>query len=425
MQFLLLIMILVFFVSDMFNLDFSLGPGVSVKNAMLSLLALALAIRFLLSSEKLKLQLPDLLGAFIFLFAYALLTFVIVGAFIKYPNYNVLASAAQLKGSIVDPALLVGLFVYGVNSDREAETFIKTLAGGLAIANGISIGNAFGLFHIGVNVIGDAGDEAGRVFGSFGHANETAALIVCFLPIYVAATISSKGLARTTWIAAGIVSISMLVLTGSRGAFLGLIVGGALATILCRAYLPIRRVVSWVAIGLAIALPILVIVEIKFGGVFLSRISELLLEPGQRGGDRTAIWLPPINRMMDSPLSLITGFGWNAYSAMGFYFAAHNHYLLLWFELGLAGLAAYLAIIWRVLSTALAGVKRASTDPTNYLLAFVFGMVMLSVAIFFTLLSHPWPYIWAYVGLVMRLAINVTGEPRNVSAWAPSEGRRS
>jgi hypothetical protein len=46
----------------------------------------------------------------------------------------------------------------------------------VATANAVAIGNVVGVFNIGFTVIGTEGNLAGRVYG---HANETAALIVC------------------------------------------------------------------------------------------------------------------------------------------------------------------------------------------------------------------------------------------------------
>jgi O-antigen ligase len=138
-----------------------------------------------------------------------------------------------------------------------------------------------------------------------------------------------------------------------------------------------------------------------------------------RSGDRTSIWLQGINRMMDHPLTLLTGFGWDSYSVMGFFFATHNYYLLLWFELGVIGVLSYLAIIRGTILTARSAAEVAPAELRGYLVAFIFGICFVSVAIFFSLLFKPWLYIWAYIGVTMRLAAIVTANARQAARTAP------
>jgi hypothetical protein len=63
--------------------------------------------------------------------------------------------------------------------------------------------------------------------------------------------------------------------------------------------------------------------------------------------------------------------------------------------------------------SALRAAKQASDETARYLIAFVYGIIALSGAIFFTQLFHPWAYIWAYARLTMRMAITAmqTAQP--------------
>ena len=103
--------------------------------------------------------------------------------------------------------------------------------------------------------------------------------------------------------------------------------------------------------------------------------------------------------------SLITGFGWDAYNAMPFHFATHNHYLSVWFELGIPGLAAFVFILAYVIVMARKALDAPSTLMRPYLLGFLFGMFPLTIAIFFGNLVNPWPYVWLYIGIAMRAAV--------------------
>jgi O-antigen ligase len=119
--------------------------------------------------------------------------------------------------------------------------------------------------------------------------------------------------------------------------------------------------------------------------------------------------------MMNSPLSLITGFGWNTWlegSVMGFYIVAHNHYLSLWFELGLVGLICFIVMLRQVVKEALTTIAIADAADRDLVVAFVFSFLILAVGIFFVLLYKPWLYIWPYIGLAMRYTINVRAASR-------------
>jgi O-antigen ligase len=112
-----------------------------------------------------------------------------------------------------------------------------------------------------------------------------------------------------------------------------------------------------------------------------------------------------VDMMMGNPITLITGFGWDAYDFMGFFYAPHNHYLLVWFELGIVGLASYLLLIRQLVVTARSAAENASEETARYLTAFVYGILALSGALFFEQLFEPWKYIWIYCGLTMRMAV--------------------
>jgi hypothetical protein len=61
----------------------------------------------------------------------------------------------------------------------------------------------------------------------------------------------------------------------------------------------------------------------------------------------------------------------------------------------------------------------------SYFVAFIFGICFVSVAIFFSLLFKPWLYIWAYIGVTMRLAAIVTANARQAARTAPARVPRS
>jgi hypothetical protein len=120
--------------------------------------------------------------------------------------------------------------------------------------------------------------------------------------------------------------------------------------------------------------------------------------------------------MMSHPLSLFTGFGWDTYGTMGFLYQSHNYYLSLWFNLGLPGLILGITPFIILLGTARRAIGTADAAYQPYLIAFVFTIYATLIAVFFGELFTPWPYFWAYAGLLMRVASDAV----RTSAPAPS-----
>ena len=207
---------------------------------------------------------------------------------------------------------------------------------------------------------------------------------------------------------------------GARCGVSGLALGGGLGCYTCRRFISFARTVPLLIALVALGIPVLLLVNMKFGGILTDRIIEMLQDPATRSGDRTHVWIQGMSRMMEHPLTLLTGFGWDSYSVMGFIYATHNHYLLLWFELGVIGVLSYLLIISGAVLTARSAAAVAPDELRAYLIAFIFGMFFVSIAVFFSLLSRPWMYIWAYIGMTMRLAVIVSADAKNSARSVPT-----
>jgi O-antigen ligase len=403
MRYLLALLILLLTTADVFGWNMSLAPGLSVKNALIYLSILALATRFVLQGG-MRPQVPQIHLWFAILLTYATLTWLAAGILIRYKTFSLLTSGIELKGTLFDNAVIFVLFLYGTRTLQDAEFLLKCMLLAVATANAIAIGNVVGIFHIGITIVGTESNLVGRVFGAFGHANETAALIVCLLPAYIAAALSAARVATWLWVLAGASSGALLLLTGSRGGLMALTLTGIFGTYICRDLISWRRAAAVVVTIGAIALPLLAFASIVSGGALFHRLAEMIVNPGAED-DRTQIWRPVFDRMIATPLSLITGFGWGAYDALGPPIPTHNHYLFLWFELGIIGVGSFLMLIRELVRTSIRAAKNATDEVARYLIAFVYGIIGLSGAIFFTPLFKPWLYIWAYIGLTMRMAV--------------------
>jgi O-Antigen ligase len=406
MGYLLVFVVAVFATTDILSVGLSLAPGLSAKNAVIYLVGLCVAFRMVTRGDY-KLQLPSIHMWFGVLIVYAIVTWLIAGLVIGYQNYELIPTAITLKTDLIDHAIVFALFFYGARTIKDGIMVTKALLIALTLSNAIAIGNIEGLFNIGVTEVGTVIGEAGRVFGTWGNPNGTAALIICLLPAYAAAALSSRGIMSVVWLLAAVPSAMMLVMTGSRGGYVGMLVGFVWAAFSLRRYLSSRKIMLWVGV----AAILLVMAALLSGSHFIDVLNQRLItqsgfsDIGGVSAGRTTFWTSALDRMMTAPVTLITGFGWDVYTTMGVYFALHNHYLWLYFNLGLVGLVGFVLLVRQIIAVARSALENDPAVVRPYLIAFIFGFSALLVAIFFAQIFRPWVYIWAYVGVTMRMAI--------------------
>ncbi len=229
------------------------------------------------------------------------------------------------------------------------------------------------------------------------------------LPPLVDTTLSSRGAWRFFWYACSAASAVVFILTVSRGAYVAAIVGYPIAAYMLRSHIPPGRIMAWLLSGLGAVIFMAVLAAIINPGA-AAAITDRVFDIGSMNlsdasSGRSDIWAMALKTMMESPVTLVTGFGWNSWSTMPTIFVLHNTYLDQYFNLGMVGLLTYIGIEYLTIVTA----KRAaamSSGPMQWdMIAFVFGMMALSVAVMFQNLFTPRPYLWMYCGLVMRGAV--------------------
>jgi O-antigen ligase len=161
-------------------------------------------------------------------------------------------------------------------------------------------------------------------------------------------------------------------------------------------------------IGVVLAVVVAGLIDPAIGGTIVDRLTgqSTSIDAGEMSSGRTAIWAGALKRMLQTPGTFLWGFGWDVYSTMPFRYAPHNIYLSLWFELGLPGLIAFIFIQARTTLAAFRAIDLAKQAEIHaQLIAFVFGFLMLAVAMFFADLITPWPYIWMYVGVILKMIV--------------------
>ena len=413
MRWLFILLIGVLAAGDILGKDMSLGPGLSPKNAVLYMIALAMFFRLSLTGNQPRARLPMLQAAFAVWIAYATLSFVSCCLIIHYTSYDIKDSGILLKAQLYDAALFCFTVFYGVENEADFKALARVLVAAIGLSSIFTLTDVVGVTHLGAKV-GTTGAEADRVFGMFGHANETGALLVCMLPAMGAVAMASRGPARLWWYACAFTTLTVLVLTVSRGSYVAVVVGYGAAAFMCRRYLPLSKVAAWAAMcatGVIVLVALVSAVVPNVGEVVVGRMlgQSGAIDITEVSSGRTNIWANTLDHMMDEPLTFLTGFGWNVYDTR-FVYATHNYYLDLLFNLGLIGLLAFVAILFQAVKTARAAVDLASEEMRPYMIALVFGIVGLGVNIMFTNLSKAWPYIWLYMGMTLSAGAKIIAD---------------
>jgi O-antigen ligase len=371
-----------------------------------------------------RIQMPSIPLVFIALIGYAVLTYVMVVLVIHYPRYDMIRNGIFLKNSLFDQMMFFLVFFYGLRTDEEAVQVLKIVLACWAVTHVAAVLSALGLLEVGRI----EPDQDGRVQGLVGEPNQYGAFCALSLAATASLIFVTRGFWRLFWIGATGVSALALIMTVSRGAFVGSAVAACVGLYLFRRYVPPRKLFAFAGwCFLAFTLVIALATAAGFGRLLVDRWLGGARVAGDVTGissGRTLIWETAISVMWEQPITLLTGYGWQMYNAMPFRNAVHNHYLAQWFNLGLVGVIC--AVLLLVLPMRYAGkaALRANDSVRPLLIGYVIGAMALAASVFFVELYAPWHYFWAYTGVMMRIAIN-TLEPEKATVAVPARRRAS
>jgi O-antigen ligase len=327
----------------------------------------------------------------------------------------------QIKNILIDNLFFFLVFFYGTKSDEDAMVILKWLLVAWAFAHAIAVLDAFGIVRVGdVELRRD-----GRVQGTIGESNQYGAYVALSVPAIVALAFTTRNLfLRMVWIGSAICSAAALVMTVSRGAYVATFVAAISGFFLFRRYVPTRKLIMFSVGALFAAVVVIILVSaLGYKDLLLARLlAGSHGDMGEVSSGRTEIWAHAIEVMMRHPITFLTGYGWNSYISMKFRYLTHNYYLYQWFNLGIVGLIASIAVLYVPIRTVYRAVPFAIDEGVrNALIAYVLGGIAYVVANFFVEVFVPWIYFWAYTGLAARMAMNAMERvPAAVPVAAPA-----
>lgn len=401
-RFLLLLLFFIILAGDALGLNVSLAPGLSIKNLFLYVLFSWIAIHAVVSSDW-KVDCLPVIVPFATLLAYAVFSWLVVVLILDYANYDALQNAIGLKSQLADSFFMLLVFLFGVTNAKDALWLYRMLIWMVVVSSIITIADAFGVPDLAIL----EWHSEGRLNGFLGQPNEFGTFLVFFLPATVALFVVETGIRRFFAAIGVLASFVCLLLTFSRGSYVGISLGLLAGAVLLRQYVPMRAVTTSIialVVVSAIAVPLLFIAG--FDEVFRDRFSLLGGDTHTMTTGRSTLWSRALSVMTESPISFLTGYGWNAYDSFReFRLSIHNTYLNYWFNLGLIGLALYLRILWAVIVMLRRGVASASEIDKAFLIATTFGFLGICITIFVAQVFTTDLLMWAFLGLTLRLAV--------------------
>jgi O-antigen ligase len=387
----------------MLGLGLTLGPGLSLKNALLYVLFIMLVLEFAIGRRDALREMWPLHTAWLLLAIYATFTWLVIILLGVHRGYDAFGNFIALKGRLFDLILFLLVYLYGPKDTAKTLNLLRWLIAIFVLVNVVTVIDVFNIPDLGI--MQDRSD--GRLAGPVKEVNQYGGVLIFIIPITAGLALSSSGWLRTLFAAGSLLAFVLLGLTVSRGSYLGLAVGGTFALYLARDHVRRESIVrGGIAILVVVAIAGAAIVYQNPEG-FLAKFEVSGSSMDTVSSGRLDFWRQSLTMMSYWPFSFVTGYGWNAYATLFLgYGDPHNTYLLYWFNLGLVGLGLYLfLVVWIIRFTA----KSLRLMPENVkpiIIGFLIGFSALHVALFFVAIYTPWLFIWAIAGCVFRLIVD-------------------
>lgn len=310
------------------------------------------------------------------------------------------------------------IFIVMVNVVRNE----RRLKGLLLLA--ISVGCVISLTAVNKYRLGqfDVGDEIGRVVGNiggmFGNQNDMALHLVTMIPITIALLLTTRNpFKRIIYLGCVLLMLLGNFVTFSRGAFLGLIAGGAVLIWKLRRHNP---ALALLLIIVALSIPIVLV-----PGGYGNRVASILRPSGDASGfTRKQLLFDSLYVSVRHPL-LGVGMG-NARVMLTRGQVSHNAYTQVASEMGLAALVVYLMFMivpLKSLRRIEGETFKTRQDARFYYLAVGLqsSLICYMVSSFFLSVAYQWNiYFLVAYAICLRRIYEAQTEAREIPANGPT-----
>jgi len=402
-QFLLVSLFAILLADVMLGLGLSLAPGLSVKNAMLYVLFMALILEFVLTDRDPLNETWALHGAWVLLIFYASFTWLAIVLLGLHREYNTVSSFIILKSQLADLFLFLLVYLYAPRDSQKSVHVLQWLVALLVLVNLVTFVDFLNIVDLGV--INERSD--GRLTGAVREVNQYGAVLVVLIPLTVGLMLGSSGALKLLYAIGAAMAVVLLGLTVSRGSYVGLVVGVMIALYLARHHVRRQAIVK----GAILAVVVVAIAGLSVAIVnpegFLDKFNFAGLDVNNISSGRLDVWRRLLTKMSYWPVSFLTGYGWNAYPVLiGIYGDPHNTYLLYLFNLGVIGFGLYVFIVIWIIRYVIKSLNYISEELKPLVIGFVTGFISVHVAVFFVAIYTPWLFIWALTGTTLRIIVD-------------------
>jgi len=231
-QFLLVGLFAILLGDIMLGLGLTLGPGLSLKNAVLYVLFLGLVFEFTTGRQDPLREVWGLNIAWTLLISLATFTWMSIVLLGIHRGYDSFGSFVALKSQLVDLFLFMLVYMYGPKDIGSTGRLLKWLISVLVLVNVVTMIDTFNVPDLGI--IAEA--KYGRLAGPVNEVNQYGAILIFIIPITAGLAFGPHRWARRIFAVGALIAFVLLGLTVSRGSFLGLFVGAVNSS--CGCYLP-------------------------------------------------------------------------------------------------------------------------------------------------------------------------------------------
>ncbi|MFZ0255479.1 MAG: O-antigen ligase family protein [Gammaproteobacteria bacterium] len=398
---------LVLIVPDMLGWEVSLAPGLSIKNVFLYLLFIGLGLQMAVEGRFREIELPTVHLIFLLLIFDAIFMWLFASMVANYRNYDAADGLIALKGLLIDHYLVFLVYFYLLRTGDDAMWVMERILWITVAINTLIVIDSYDIPDLGI--VGQ--DELGRVQGALDDhragANEYARFLILFLPALLFGIVTAAGRKRYIYMAGVLMSAAALILTTSRGAFIGLFAGFLVAAFYLRRLVPLKTIAKPAAAIVVGTILMGIVASSEFSQLFYARFVEnaSISDVESATSGRNVIWGNALVQQAQAPYTFLIGYGWRAYTSMDFRYGTHNHYLSYLFNLGAVGLGLFLALSAQIIRLAKQGAELTDGAVKFQLLAFIIGSFCLLIAVFFSEIFRVWLFFWAYAGIAMRMCV--------------------
>src|SRR5688572_29465901 len=131
------------------GLDFGLGPGLSIKNALLYATAVLIAIDSAIARNR-QIELLPVILPFALLIVYAAASWIFIIVFLDYQNYSPLQTLIRLKTKLIDQFIVLLVFFYGVVNWKDAVWLLKSITWVVVFGCFVTVIDTFNIPDLGI-----------------------------------------------------------------------------------------------------------------------------------------------------------------------------------------------------------------------------------------------------------------------------------